>query len=174
MLYIYFHKRSMNIPLTNGTNVEWDRKFNPDWMSEPYVKEIVKNLDKSEALGGYAVYSPELGSIPVTWLSATCRNIIMMYKQVDMIFASGFLGNNANQYVYDISIKCDVHLYMNHLFRFLPNQIATLVDCDGRVVTSFEEIKKAWIKEYDYDERIWDHGWLPGQMERLGLKPSQG
>lgn len=169
MLYIHFHKRSLTAPLTIGTRYEWANRFEDNWLLNSYVKSIVKELDDSEVLGNKAIQSPVLDIIPPDWLSATCKNIIMMYYNVNMVFQSSFFGNSANRLMEEISAVQDVHLYMNHMFKYTDTQVATLVDCSNKVVTGCETIQDEWIQEYDYDERMWDYGWEPGQLERLGL-----
>lgn len=169
MLFIYFHKRSINIPLTTGTNREWAIRFENYWMNNDYTKYLVKELDNTIVLGDQAIKSPVLGIKSTDWLSATCRNVIMMSQGVDMVFASGFFADEANKYIEEISSKQDVHLYMNHMFKFTDTQKATLVDCDSIVVTGNTKIRDYWLQEYDYSERAWDIGWADGQLERLGL-----
>lgn len=170
MLYIHFHKRSIEVPLTTGTDREWLIRFEDEWMLRDYTKRIVKELDNSEVLGNQAIKSPVLGIIPPDWLSATCKNVIMMSVGIEMVFASGFFANEANKLIEEISGRQDVHLYMNHMFNYTDAQVATLVDCGNKVVKGNKEIQDNWIQEYDYDERYWDVGWLPGQLENLGMK----
>lgn len=169
MLYIYFHKRSLIKPLTIGTDIEWIRRFEDDWLVDDYTKQIVKELDNSEVLGNKAIQSPVLDIIPPDWLSATCKNIIMMSKGTDMTFTSSFLSNTASKYLQEISSKHDIHLYMNHMFKYTENQTAILVDDNNKAVIGNDIIQDRWIRLYDRSERIWDVGWLPGQMEKLGM-----
>lgn len=170
MLYVYFHKRSIDIPLTTGTKREWLIRFEDDWMFDEYTKYLVKELDNSVVLGNNAIQSPVLGVIPTDWLSATCKNTIMMHHNIRMVFASGFFADEANKYIEEISNRQDVHLYMNHMFKYTDTQIAVLVDCNNITVKGSEIIRKYWLQEYDYDERLWDYGWADGQLEKLGLK----
>ena len=169
MLYLHFHKRSIKAPLTTGTKREWSIRFKDSWLDVEYVKRIIMELDNSEVLGNGAVKNSELGVIPPSWLSATCKNTIMMAMGEPMVFASGFFADEAAPYIEEISSNQDVYMYMNHMFDFTQTQVATLIDESNLVVTGIDEIQNRWVQEYDYDERIWDIGWLPGQLERLGL-----
>lgn len=169
MLYLHFHKRSFELPLTLGTEYEFDTRFQDNWLLNDYVENIIKNLDNSEVIGNRAIQSPVLGVISPDWLSATCKNIIMMYYNEPMIFASSLIGNSAAPFIEQISEQHNIHVYMNHLFRFVNNQKAILVDCNNLHVSDYETIADYWVKEYDYSERIWDAGWLPGQMDKLGM-----
>ena len=70
----------------------WNLEIQPeDWIryglssssivtEDPVCKEIIKEIDDSDAISGDLVISPILGGIPLVRVSTVCLAVIFMYK----------------------------------------------------------------------------------------------
>ena len=66
MLYITF-KQPENF--NRDVDVYFNNRYEDEWLEDPVVKQIVRDIDHSEILSNRAVESPVLGIIPLTRIS---------------------------------------------------------------------------------------------------------
>ena len=58
----------------------FDLNWEDEWIIDPFVKEMIKDVDKSEVIGPHLIESPVLGPIPPTTLSGGVKVLILMLK----------------------------------------------------------------------------------------------
>jgi hypothetical protein len=58
----------------------FNHTYEDEWLDDPLVKEMVKDIDNSDILSRYCIQSPVLGQIPPTMLSGGVKTLIMLYK----------------------------------------------------------------------------------------------
>ena len=77
MLHIFFGDMPEAI---YNTSLYFDNTYLNQWLSDAFVKKIIKSVDKATVLSGRAIDSKALGVIPVTQLSGGTKTLLLMYK----------------------------------------------------------------------------------------------
>lgn len=117
----------------------FDNVYEYDWFNDDIVKQMVKDIDKSE-LQGLAVISPFLGSIPVEKLSGGVKGLIMMYKMDDFVSDLISYGNNCEDWIIKLSEMKDITVCMtgaDMIFKDKP--IKALCLNDNTMINNWHE-----------------------------------
>lgn len=109
MLYVLFGERLDDTIFP--TSVYFNNVYENEWFNDEDVKQIVRDIDKSE-LNGLCVLSPFLGSIPVEKLSGGAKGLILMLKEDNFISDLISYGNNCEDWIIRISNKKDITVCM--------------------------------------------------------------
>lgn len=121
-------------------------KFNydPAWFEDPFVEEMMEDIDKSFYRGGDLIESSVLGPIPPERLSGGLMTLISIYKNPDLIFDATSCGENCAKWLYQIGQKEDVTAELNYLMEFPDTDHLKIhiVNTD-KTVTSKEEYIRA-------------------------------
>ena len=59
---------------------EFEDLFMEEWLDDPVVRQMIKDIDRSEVLSRRCIQSPVLGQIPPADLSGGVKACILMYK----------------------------------------------------------------------------------------------
>jgi hypothetical protein len=141
--------------------IEVDRQFKRfyerSWLDDPLVKEIIRDVDKSEPVGDYVIKSPRLGLINYEQLPGGVKQLLMMHKGADHGFdyVSTLFGDNCSKWILRISEDRDLTLWITHYLR-MPEDMATPVtfpDLGMRVVTGRDEYDRAVVFNPDLVHR---------------------
>ncbi|MCR5451520.1 MAG: DUF4869 domain-containing protein [Lachnospiraceae bacterium] len=94
-------------------------KFNYDleWLEDDLVRKMIKDVDKSEYVGGELVHSDILGPISPRELSGGVQTLICIYKNPDKVFDATSCGPNCAQWLLEIGKRKDVTVALEY---FLP------------------------------------------------------
>ena len=60
--------------------------YEDEWIIDPFVKEMIQDVDKSTVLDSGVIDSPVLGKIPPTGLSGGVKTLILVKFDKDKIF----------------------------------------------------------------------------------------
>ena len=71
--------------------------YEDDWITDPFVKEMIQDVDQSIVLDSGVIDSPVLGKIPPTGLSGGVKTLILVKFDKDKIFVL-----NTNQIVHSM------------------------------------------------------------------------
>lgn len=91
--------------------------YDDAWSDDPFIKQMIKDIDKSEVFGANNIISSVLGPINCMQLSTGVKNLIIAYKTSEIIDAS-FCGNNCGDWLLKIAEMKDLSITMYHLFEF--------------------------------------------------------
>ncbi len=115
--------------------------YENDWMTDPKVKEIIRDIDGSE-LEGLNVISPVLGSISIRDISGGAKALICLLKEVE---PQGYidlvvLGENCEKWLAYIFERKDVQVCMTgyHLF-FRDHQVSGVCLNDNSDIRNSED-----------------------------------
>jgi hypothetical protein len=99
MLYITFGDK---------TALDDYRIFNYDnyaeWLQDPFVQEMIEDVDKSKVINGNLIDSPFLGNISPTQLSGGVKLLIILYEYGEVIDAT-CCGDNCAKWIIEMSKK---------------------------------------------------------------------
>lgn len=115
MLHIYYGKKP---DVIFNTEAYFSNTFQKTWLDDPYVRKMVKGVDKSEVLADYLIKSKALGMIAPTQLSGGVKTLILTYFKPDMVFNASTCGDNCAKWFLDMAKKEDRTINLRHLMDF--------------------------------------------------------
>lgn len=88
------------------------------WLDDPIVKQIIKDIDKSDVISPYCIYSPVLGQITMDRVSGSAKALILMLKMPKMQIWAQLCGDNCCTWIIKISKIHDIHLVFSNSMGF--------------------------------------------------------
>ena len=92
----------------------FDIVFDKDWFSDPYVVQIIKEIDNTVVNADLTLHNEILGGIVPSQLSSGCKGLILVYK-TDCKINGDRLGDNCWGRLMDIASKKDVDIVLRHI-----------------------------------------------------------
>lgn len=114
MLSIYFGDKENVI---HGPS--WFRfNYRPEWFEDAFVQEMLRDIDKSEFVGGELIQSDVLGPIPPERLSGGLQTLISIYEKPELVFNATSCGENCAKWLLKIGEKQDVEVNLRYFMPF--------------------------------------------------------
>ena len=114
MLSIYFGDKENVI---HGPS--WFRfNYRPEWFEDAFVQEMLRDIDKSEFVGGELIQSDVLGPIPPERLSGGLQTLISIYKKPELVFNATSCGENCAKWLLKIGEKQDIEVNLRYFMPF--------------------------------------------------------
>ena len=114
--------------------------YEDDWITDPFVKEMIQDVDQSIVLDSGVIDSPVLGKIPATGLSGGVKTLILVKFDKDKIFNASTCGDNCAKWLLKIAEKEDRTINLHHLMRFGTEPFTIRVLNTNQIVHSMEEL----------------------------------
>ncbi|MBP3782625.1 MAG: DUF4869 domain-containing protein [Butyrivibrio sp.] len=92
--------------------------YNPEWLKDPFVQKMIKDVDNSTYIDGLVIDSPVLGPIPPERLSGGVKTLIMIYEKPELIFDATSCGENCAKWLLEIGKFKDVTINLEYLMTF--------------------------------------------------------
>ena len=92
--------------------------YKPEWLKDPLVQRMIKDVDDSEYVDGLVINSPVLGPIPPERLSGGVKTLIMIYERPDLVFDATSCGQNCAKWLLEIGKIKDVTVNLQYLMMF--------------------------------------------------------
>ena len=96
----------------------FDNEHEDEWIEDPFVKEMIQDVDHSAVLSAHIIESPVLGAITPKDLSGGVKVLILMLKDDSFIYNLSNCGNNCAKWVLRIAESKDLTVYLQHIIRF--------------------------------------------------------
>ena len=93
--------------------------YEPEWFEDPFVQQMIREVDASVYRAGLVIESPVLGQIPPEKLSGGLQTLIAIYKNPDKIFDATSCGPNCAKWLQEIGRRMDVTVNLHY---FMPMQ----------------------------------------------------
>jgi len=87
------------------------------WLDDPFVKNMIEDVDKSVVLSSECIQSPVLGQIPPTKLSGGVKALILMLKEDEIVWATA-CGDNCAKWIIEIAKMKDITICLEHSMKF--------------------------------------------------------
>ena len=123
-----------------NTSVYFKNTFRSEWLEDPLVIEMIRDVDSSEVLGNGAIKSPVLGVIAPNTLSGGVKALILIYKQPDKIFNASNCGDNCAKWLLKLGEMMDITINLHHLMNFGDGDYKINVLNEDKVVTNRMEL----------------------------------
>ena len=143
----------------------FDGVYEKEWLSDPFIQEMIMEVDKTTVNSDLTITSPILGDIIPKQLSGGVKTLILLYK--GLIKARGArMGENCYPYVERIAKDLDVYLLLDWLPPFSSNMTAEILN-SGKIVHSYHEFLNEYIKEQHNDPFIDWNDYEKGEYDYL-------
>ena len=101
-----------------NTVVFFKNDFDPRWLEDPFVREMILDVDRSTVLSSGAIDSPVMGIIPPTSLSGGVKTLILIMKEPDRVFNASNCGDNCAKWLLRMGQDRDVTINLRHIMDF--------------------------------------------------------
>lgn len=114
--------------------------YEDSWIVDPFVKEMVLDVDQSVVLDSGVIDSPVLGKIPPTGLSGGVKTLILVKFDKDKVFNASTCGDNCAKWLLKIAETEDRIVNLHHLMNFGEGTFELRILNTNQVVHSMEEL----------------------------------
>ena len=123
-----------------NTAVFFKFNYQPDWLEDPLVQQMILDVDGSRVLGNGAVDSPVLGVIAPVTLSGGVKTLILIDKVPERVFSASNCGDNCAKWLLRIGTQKDVTVNLRHIMDFGDGPFEVLVAYTWEVATSMDDL----------------------------------
>ncbi len=114
--------------------------YEDEWIIDPFVEEMILDVDKSKVLDSGVIDSPVLGKIPPTGLSGGVKTLILVKFEKDKIFNASTCGDNCAKWLLKIAESEDRTINLLHLMDFGKEPFNIHILNTDQTVHSMEEL----------------------------------
>ena len=142
MLYISFKSKPSTI---ESVDVYFNYNYEDEWFDDPMVKEMVKDVDKSDVVSQQCVVSPVLGAIPVTKISGGVKALILLLKDPSLEIWATACGDNCAKWIIEISKLHDIHIVLEHIMQF-PYDFVAMCEDTGEQIDCLDDYRRCVLR----------------------------
>ena len=137
MLNVFFG----NMPdAVYNTAVFFKNDYEDEWIVDPFVKEMIRDVDRSEVLDSGVIDSPVLGKIPPLNLSGGVKTLILVKYEPSRVFNASTCGDNCAKWLLRIAETEDRTVNLRHIMDFGEEPFAIRVLNNNSIVRSMTEL----------------------------------
>ena len=114
--------------------------YEDSWIIDPFVKEMILDVDQSVVLDSGVIDSPVLGKIPPTGLSGGVKTLILVKFDEDKIFNASTCGDNCAKWLLKIAEEEERTVNLHHLMNFGDEPFEIRILNTDQIVYSMEEL----------------------------------
>ena len=123
-----------------NTAVFFKNDYEDEWIADPFVKEMIRDVDRSEVLANGVIDSPVLGKIPPVGLSGGVKTLILVKYEPNKVFNASTCGDNCAKWLLRIAQTEDRTVNLRHIMDFGEEPFELLVVNTGGIVHSMTEL----------------------------------
>lgn len=114
--------------------------YEDDWIIDPFVKDMILDVDSSRVIDSGVIDSPVLGKIPPLGLSGGVKTLILVKFNQDKVFNASTCGDNCAKWLLKIAEKEDRTINLHHLMDFGEGQFSICILNTKQIVHSMDEL----------------------------------
>lgn len=114
-LWIY---RPDNVEYIYSAGVYFEYEYEPVWIEEQIIKDMILDVDKSEVISGEIIKSPVFGMIPPVRLSGGVKTLIMASHDDTRIYNLSSCGDNCAKWAVMLAREKDIVMRLGHIMNF--------------------------------------------------------
>ena len=114
--------------------------YEDNWIIDPFVKTMIKDVDQSIVLDNGVIDSPILGKIPPVSLSGGVKTLILVKFEKDKIFNASTCGDNCAKWLLKIAEKEDRTINLRHLMKFGETPFEIRILNTNQMVHTMDEL----------------------------------
>lgn len=131
----------------------FDNVYEDEWIEDPFVKEMIQDVDSSTIISAHIIESPILGPITPKELSGGVKVLILMLKDDSFVYNLTNCGNNCAKWVLKIAEQKDLTVYLQYMIHF-EGEFEIQIMNTGKIVHNRKEYVLGLIEA----ERLMDEG----------------
>lgn len=137
MLNIYFGPMEGAV---YNTAAYFQYDYEDGWITNPEVREMIRDVDQSVVLDSGVIDSPVLGKIPPVQLSGGVKTLILVKFEKDKIFNASTCGDNCAKWLLKIADQEDRTINLRHLMDFGKDRFTIRILNTNEIVHSMKEL----------------------------------
>lgn len=114
--------------------------YEDDWIIDPFVKDMILDVDSSRVIDSGVIDSPVLGKIPPLGLSGGVKTLILVKFNQDKVFNASTCCDNCAKWLLKIAEKEDRTINLHHLMDFGEGQFSICILNTKQIVHSMDEL----------------------------------
>ena len=123
-----------------NTAVFFKNDYEDEWITDPFVKEMILDVDHSKVIDSGVIDSPVLGKIPPLSLSGGVKTLILVLYEPEKVFNASTCGDNCAKWLLRIACEEDRTINLRHIMDFGEEPFAIKILNTGEVVHSMTEL----------------------------------
>ena len=136
MLKVFFG----NMPeAVYNTAVFFKNDYEDEWITDPMVVEMIRDVDHSEVLDSGVIDSPVLGKIPPVNLSGGVKTLILVRFEPDRVFNASTCGDNCARWLLKLAEHEDRTINLRHIMNFGDGPFEIEILNNGTIVHNSRE-----------------------------------
>ncbi|RHP31192.1 DUF4869 domain-containing protein [Lachnotalea sp. AF33-28] len=140
MLHIFYGEMS---DVIYNTSIYFKNTYEDEWITDPFTKEMILDIDKSSVLEGSVIDSPVMGKIPPTSLSGGVKTLILMKYEPDKIWNASACGDNCAKWILKIAEEKELTINLRHIMDFGSGEFTIHILNTDQIVHNMKEL--IWI-----------------------------
>lgn len=137
MLNVFFG----NMPeAVYNTAVFFKNDYEDEWITDPRVTEMIRDVDSSEVIDNGVIDSPVLGKIPPLSLSGGVKTLILVLFEPEKVFNASTCGDNCAKWLLKIAATDDRTINLRHIMDFGEQPFKIRILNTGDIVHSMTEL----------------------------------
>lgn len=144
----------------------FDNVWEDAWLEDPFVKEMILDVDKSEVISPHLIESPVLGPIGPKDLSGGVKVLILLLKDNTFVYNISNCGDNCAKWIVEIARRFekeqnkDITVFLEHIMDFGTCQDLAV---DFKIMNSNKIVKNTvdYVDEVIKAEYLVEDGIVP-------------
>lgn len=131
----------------------FNNQYEDFWITDPFTKEMVKDVDQSDVLEARIIDSPVLGPITPRELSGGVKTLILLkFDDTGRIFNGSACGNNCAKWILKIAEDKDITIALHNIMDFGDGPYTIKILNSGITVHNRREYVDQAIRFYRSDD----------------------
>ena len=137
MLNVYFGTMPGAI---YNTAVFFKNDYEDSWIVDPFVKDMIRDVDHSEVIDSGVIDSPVLGKIPPLNLSGGVKTLILVKFEPEIVFNASTCGDNCAKWLLRIAAEEDRTVNLRHIMDFGQGSFEIKILNTNQIVYNMSEL----------------------------------
>jgi len=114
--------------------------YEDEWIVDPFVREMILDVDKSVVMDSGVIDSPVLGKIPPLGLSGSVKTLILVKFNTEKVFNASTCGDDCARWLLKIAEEEDRTVNLRHLMDFGDAPFTVRILNTNQIVHSMKEL----------------------------------
>ncbi len=137
MLHIKFGKIK---DVVYNTSLFFKNQYEPRWLEDEEVQQMIFDIDRSKVLGSHAIESPVMGIIPPTSLSGGVKTLILIKEMPNRVFNASNCGDNCAEWLLRIGETKDITINLRHIMNFGEKPFEIYIENTDQMVRDMDSL----------------------------------
>lgn len=120
----------------------FENHYKKKWFDDEFVKDMIKDVDKSEVITPRCILSPVFGQIPPRMLSGGVKALMLLKFDQDRFLDLATIGKNCVKWLMKLGREQEVYVATNHCYLVLPEPFNVEILNDNSMVHTNEDLFK--------------------------------